>query len=161
MRRFLFGLAIASITVAAPMTALAGDREIADAIISNLKQKQANGSLKGFDIDLSVEGGKVTFTGKVANEQQLSTVLNAAKATTGVTDVVNKVQVAGRSMPKPVTVAAPVTTASSTEASEDEGYTPAPMEAPAIGGERLSRLEMQPSPNESSPSYRKTSRAVL
>ncbi len=136
MRRFLFGLAIASITVAAPMTALAGDREIADAIISNLKQKQANGSLKGFDIDLSVEGGKVTFTGKVANEQQLSTVLSAAKATTGVTDVVNNVQVAGRSMPKPVTVAAPVTTASSTEASEDEGYTPAPMEAPAIGGEK-------------------------
>ncbi len=85
---------------------------------------------------MSVEGGKVTFTGKVANEQQLSTVLNAAKATTGVTDVVNKVQVAGRSMPKPVTVAAPVTTASSTEASEDEGYTPAPMEAPAIGGDK-------------------------
>ena len=68
MRRFLFGMAIASITVAAPMTALAGDREIADAIVSNLKQKQANGSLKGFDIDLSVEGGKVTFTGKVANK---------------------------------------------------------------------------------------------
>ncbi len=40
MRRFLFGMAIASFTVAAPMTALAGDREIADAIISTLKQKQ-------------------------------------------------------------------------------------------------------------------------
>lgn len=105
MRRFLFGMAIASFTVAAPMTALAGDREIADAIISTLKQKQATGSLKGFDIDLSVDGGKVTFTGKVASDAQLNTVLAAAKSTAGVKDVVNKIEVSGKGeTSKPVTL---------------------------------------------------------
>ena len=143
MRRFLFGMAIASITVAAPMTALAGDREIADAIVSNLKQKQANGSLKGFDIDLSVEGGKVTFTGKVANEQQMSSVLAAAKSTAGVSEVVNKVQVGGKTMPKPVSlkevaksIQNAVQPASSSEPSDDTGYTPAPMEPPSLLGEK-------------------------
>ncbi len=104
MRRFLFGMAIASFTVAAPMTALAGDREIADAIISTLKQKQATGSLKGFDIDLSVDGGKVTFTGKVASEAQLNTVLAAAKSTAGVKDVVSKIEVSSKTTTKPVTL---------------------------------------------------------
>ncbi len=105
MRRFLFGMAIATMTVAAPMSALAGDREIADAIVSTLKQQQANGSLKGFDIDLSVEGGQVTFTGKVLSEAQLTAVLKAARSTPGVRNVVNKIQIAGRSTPKPFSMA--------------------------------------------------------
>lgn len=94
MRRFLFGIAIATMTIAAPIAATAGDREVADAIVSTLKQKQANGSLKGFDIDLTVEGGKVVFTGKVATQEQLKSVLSAAKATAGVKEVVNNIEVA-------------------------------------------------------------------
>lgn len=105
MRRFLFGMAIATMTVAAPMTALAGDREIADAIVNTLKQQQSNGSLKGFDIDLSVEGGQVTFTGSVTSEAQLNSVLQAARSTPGVRQVVNKIQIAGRSTPKPFSMA--------------------------------------------------------
>ncbi len=69
-----------------------------------MKQKQASGSLKGFDIDLSVDGGKVTFTGKVASEAQLNTVLAAAKSTAGVKDVVSKIEVSSKTTTKPVTL---------------------------------------------------------
>lgn len=106
MRRFLFGMAIATMSVAAPMSAVAEDRDIADAIVYNLKQQQTNGSLRGFDINLNVEGGTVTFTGKVANEEQLTSVLKAARSTPGVRNVVNQIQVAGKSTaPKPFALA--------------------------------------------------------
>ncbi len=93
MRRFFMGMAIASLTAAAPMTAFGGDREIADAIITTLKQQQSAGSLKGFDINLSVENGKVIIDGAVANQGQLDAILRAASTTGGVTQVVNNVRV--------------------------------------------------------------------
>ena len=71
MRRFFLGMAIASLTAGAPLTAFGGDREIADAIVSTLKQKQTDGTLKVFDIDLSVEDGKVVIGGSVAKQAQL------------------------------------------------------------------------------------------
>ena len=84
MRRFFLGMAIASLTAGAPLTAFGGDREIADAIVSTLKQKQSDGTLKGFDIDLSVEGGKVVIGGTVASKAQLDSVLQVASNTRGV-----------------------------------------------------------------------------
>ena len=93
MRRFFLGMAIASLTAGAPLTAFGGDREIADAIVSTLKQKQTDGTLKGFDIDLSVEDGKVVIGGTVANQAQLDSVLHAASNTTGVKLVENKASV--------------------------------------------------------------------
>ena len=93
MRRFLFGLAIATITATAPMTAMAGDREIADAIVTSLKQKQTDGSLKGFDIDLTVNQGQVILSGKVGSEDQLAMVLATARSVTDVKEVVNQIKV--------------------------------------------------------------------
>ncbi len=93
MRRFFLGMAIASLTAGAPLTAFGGDREIADAIVSTLKQKQADGALKGFDIDLSVEDGKVVIGGTVANQAQLDSVLSVASKTAGVKVVENKASV--------------------------------------------------------------------
>ncbi|MFO0064884.1 MAG: BON domain-containing protein, partial [Pirellulaceae bacterium] len=93
MRRFLFGLAIATITATAPMTAMAGDREIADAIVTSLKQKQTEGSLKGFDIDLTVNQGQVILSGKVGSEDQLAMVLATARSVTDVKEVVNQIKV--------------------------------------------------------------------
>ena len=84
MRRFFLGMAIASLTAGAPLTAFGGDREIADAIVSTLKQKQTDGTLKGFDIDLSVEDGKVVIGGTVSNQAQLDSVLKVASETPGV-----------------------------------------------------------------------------
>jgi tape measure domain-containing protein len=93
MRRYFMGMAIASLTAGAPMTAFGGDREIADAIITQLKQQQSTGSLKGFDINLSVEEGKVMVDGAVANQSQLDSILKVASTTAGVTQVVNNVKV--------------------------------------------------------------------
>ncbi|MCY2975737.1 MAG: BON domain-containing protein [Planctomycetota bacterium] len=93
MRRFFLGLAISSLTASAPVVALGGDREIADNIISTLKSHQSDGSLKGFDIDLSVEAGLVTLTGSVSNAAQAQAVLDAAKSASGVTTIVNQISV--------------------------------------------------------------------
>ena len=93
MRRFFLGMAIASLTAGAPLTAFGGDREIADAIVSTLKQKQTDGTLKGFDIDLSVEDGKVVIGGTGANQAQLDSVLHVASITTGVKLVENNASV--------------------------------------------------------------------
>ncbi len=134
MRRFFLGLAIASLTASVPVTAFGGDREIADQIISILKQQQAKGSLKGFDIDLNVEAGVVTLVGSVANGSQAATVIEAAHAATGVKQVVSDIEI--RSHKK--TDERPVSTrtqASSDDrikqvSGEDDG-TPAPL---SIGG---------------------------
>ncbi|MEQ1824599.1 MAG: BON domain-containing protein [Pirellula sp.] len=109
MRRFFLGMAIASLTAGAPMTAFGGDREIADAIVSTLKQKQTDGTLKGFDIDLSVEDGKVAISGSVANQSQLDSVLQIASVTPGVTLVENKATVRDNTpaMPAPLTLPVP------------------------------------------------------
>ena len=102
MRRFFLGMAIASLTAGAPLTAFGGDREIADAIVSTLKQKQADGALKGFDIDLSVEDGKVVIGGTVANQAQLDSVLNVAAKTAGVKLVENRASVREQTPATPV-----------------------------------------------------------
>ncbi len=96
MRRFFLGIVIASMTAAAPMSALGGDREVA--VISALKKQQSTGALKGFDLDLSVKDGKVTLTGNVANQEQLNTVLNAARNASGVRFVENLLTVDGESV---------------------------------------------------------------
>jgi len=93
MRRFFLGLAISSLTASAPVVALGGDREIADNIISTLKSHQTDGSLKGFDIDLSVEDGLVTLSGTVSTEAQAVAVVEAAKTAVGVKAIDNTITV--------------------------------------------------------------------
>jgi osmotically-inducible protein OsmY len=95
MKRFFLGLAIASLTASVPVTVTAGDREIADQIITSLKQKQASGSLKGFDVDLSVENGVVFLKGSVAGGAQVASVLEAAYNADGVRDVVSDIAIRG------------------------------------------------------------------
>ena len=82
-------MAIASLTAGAPLTAFGGDREIADAIVSTLKQKQIDGTLRGFDLELSIQEGKVVIGGTFANKAQLDSVLYVASVTSGVTLVEN------------------------------------------------------------------------
>ena len=95
MRRFLFGMVIASMTISAPAMVFGGDREIAQAIMTRLEQQKAEGRLKGFDIDLEVKQGVVYLRGTVSSSQQLADVESAAKQATGVTNVVSEMKITG------------------------------------------------------------------
>jgi len=101
MRRFLFGMVIASMTISAPAMVFGGDREIAQAIMTRLEQQKAEGRLKGFDIDLEVKQSIVYLRGTVSSSQQLADVEAAAKQATGVTNVVSELKVTGEESKMP------------------------------------------------------------
>jgi osmotically-inducible protein OsmY len=113
MRRFFLGMAIASLTAGAPLTAFGGDREIADAIITAVKKSQM--SLSGLEVDLTVENGNVVISGTAASQSQLDTVLIAARAVDGVKSVENQ---ATASVQTPSTQPTPVTDVVPASASE-------------------------------------------
>ncbi|MCA9192354.1 MAG: BON domain-containing protein [Planctomycetales bacterium] len=124
MRRFLFGVVIASVTAAMPTWALGGDREIAKAIMTELQQHKAAGTLKGFDIDLKVEEGIVYLTGKVASDEQLRLVQGSAVKAAGETNIVNELKVEGRKPAAPA-VDATVATASALQVPQHPAITDA------------------------------------
>lgn len=93
MRRFLFGVVIASVTAAMPVWAFGGDREIAKTVMSELQQYKDAGQLKGFDVNLKVEDGVVYLMGEVANRNQRALIAKAAANAAGSTNVVNEIQV--------------------------------------------------------------------
>ncbi|MGN6133044.1 MAG: BON domain-containing protein [Aureliella sp.] len=95
MRRFLFGVVIASVSAAMPSWALGGDREIAEGIMTQLQQAKSQGVLKGFDLDLKVESGVVYLTGNVRSPAQHAIVVEAVERTGGVAQLVDKLQVSG------------------------------------------------------------------
>lgn len=95
MRRFLFGVVIASVTAAMPTWAFGGDREIAESIMAQLQQAKSQGMLKGFDLDLKVETGVVYLTGNVRSAAQHKLVLDAVEHTQGVAKLVDEVKVNG------------------------------------------------------------------
>ena len=125
MRRFFLGMAIASLTVASPIAAQAGDREIADKIVKTLQDRQGSGSLKDFDIDLEVEAGVVTLSGSVANAQQALAIVEASRATDGVVEIVNTVTV--RKPAAPVTAAVATNDAKAADVQAASGQEPAAM----------------------------------
>lgn len=97
MRRFLFGVVIASAAAVTPAWAYGGDREIAKAVMAELQQHKADGLLKGFDIDLKVEDGVVFLNGKVATSDQRKLVADAALNSAGEGNLVNNLKVANAS----------------------------------------------------------------
>ncbi len=98
MRRFLFSAVIASVTAAMPAWAVGGDREIAQAIMAKLQEHKADGSLKGFDIDLKVDQGVVYLNGTVKSLAQRSLVAYASSSALGVNDLVNNLVIEGETV---------------------------------------------------------------
>ena len=95
MRKFLFGALIASMTATMPSLALGGDREIAQAVMAQLQQHKAEGSLKGFDLDLKVEDGVVYLNGSVSSPAQKRLVEQAASSAAGARELVSQLQLKG------------------------------------------------------------------
>ena len=117
MRRFLFGVVIASVTAAMPSWAFGGDREIAEGIMTQLQQAKSQGMLKGFDLDLKVESGVVYLSGNVRSAAQHSLVVEAVERTTGVAQLVDHLHVTGDNT-KPVDAKRTETKTSETKTSE-------------------------------------------
>jgi hypothetical protein len=95
MRRFALGLAVAAVALASSSWCLAGDQEIAQAIVEKLREHQKQGQLKGFDIDLNVEDGKVTMTGNVSTNEQHQIAIDSARFIPGVKLVINDLKIKG------------------------------------------------------------------
>ena len=99
MRRFAFSLAVLALVAAAnPCFAedsATTDETIAQAIVKQLREQQDAGRLKGFDIDLNVENGRVTLTGNVKDEKQHQLAIDAARFAPGVKVVVNDLKIDG------------------------------------------------------------------
>jgi len=93
MRRFLFGVVIASMTAVVPSWAIAGDREIASGIMTELQNAKSQGALKGFDLDLKVESGVVYLSGNVRSTAQHDLVVAAVEKTAGVARLVDELKV--------------------------------------------------------------------
>lgn len=93
MRRLLYSAAIMAIAVGGPIQARAGDREIAQQIIDQLKVHRDAGQLKGFTLDLKVNQGVVLLRGSVAEPDQKTNVLAAADGIEGVLKVVDEIEV--------------------------------------------------------------------
>lgn len=134
MRRKYFGLAIAAITVFGSMQAFAGDREIAEQIMTQLKGNRDSGALKDFTLDMKVDEGVVLFRGTVSEPDQKDLVLAAAKNVDGVSRVVDEVTVVAKAQPaiktvKPkVKISEPQTDFSLREALAKEAASKAPVE---------------------------------
>ena len=118
MRKFLFGALLASMTATMPSMALSGDREIAQAVMAQLQQHKAEGSLKGFDLDLKVEDGVVYLNGSVSSLAQKRLVEQAASNAAGACELVSELQLKGQTAQtrKSTTAKSTVVPASTTEA---------------------------------------------
>lgn len=135
MRRFLFGVVIASVTAAMPAWAFGGDREIAKTVMSQLQQHKDAGDLRGFDIDLKVENGIVYLTGEVSSNAQRALVTSAAINAVGSENLVDEIKVRGakpvESTVRQVAKATPV---------------PMPVQQPAPMIRQASTVQASPSP---------------
>ncbi|QEG39959.1 BON domain-containing protein [Roseimaritima ulvae] len=93
MRRFFCAAAVLALAATCPLAGWAGDREIAEQIISRLKVQRDAGTLKGFKLDLKVEEGVVLLKGKVSDADQKTAVLAAAEGLDGIAEVVDQIAV--------------------------------------------------------------------
>ena len=96
MRRLVLGIAVA-VTSLMPVVGMADDQQIAEYVKSRLKTEQDNGNLKGFNVDMRVDGGTVWFEGFVSSPQQQMTILRTAQQAghLGVVQVVDDIEVRG------------------------------------------------------------------
>jgi osmotically-inducible protein OsmY len=152
----LFGSAIMHATLApqvaptlraarAAESARAEDQQIAQEIVQILKKHKDQGQLKGFELDLQVENGVVWLKGHVSTSAQQQLVLDAAKQVSGVTKVVNRLELksaepaakAAKTEPAPKAMLSSFTSAKNEEQADDaapEELTPAgpaPVEPPS------------------------------
>ena len=96
MRIFFQGLAIAAL-IAAPAVSLAGDQQdkaAAEQIATILRD---SGQMQNYSVGVKYKGGTVWLSGKVANDQQMTTALEVVSDIEGVRQIVNNMTVSNKS----------------------------------------------------------------
>jgi len=84
-------MAIVAVALLAPGIAMAGDREMAQKIATELKD---SGALVDYNIGVKYQDGAVWLSGRVRNEEQLASALEIIGAMDGVEHVINDIEVA-------------------------------------------------------------------
>jgi len=110
-------VAVAQPESAAPAKSTTKDTEIARQIASELRVQKERGSLKRFNIDLSVDDAVVVYEGRVSSAEQLALALNIARNADGVRDVVNHLVIV---RPEPELVAEKASEAEESPSTEQE-----------------------------------------
>jgi hypothetical protein len=90
MRRLLSVTMVALTTVLVPVFAMAGNQEVADNIAHTLKQ---SGHLSDYRIAVKFQDGTATIKGRIANQEQMNTVLKLVYKSPGVERVVNNLTI--------------------------------------------------------------------
>ena len=101
---------------ALPANTLSDAKEIASQIIRQLRQEKAQGTMRGFGIDVEVDRGVVWLKGRVSSAEQETLALEIARTVPGVKQVVNDLSISA-----PVQLAeasAPVTSAAAETATQ-------------------------------------------
>jgi len=93
MRLFLATIAVGLTAVLGAASAFAGDKEIAQAVIKQFRDRQTAGQLKGFNINLKVDHGDVWLEGHVSNPEQKDLALDIARRVPGVNQVIDAITV--------------------------------------------------------------------
>ncbi len=96
MRHFFQGLLVAAIGLLMTTVAMAGNQETAELIAKNLRD---SGKLGDARIAVKFQDGTVWLTGRVRNDEQMSSLLKTAFSTPGVDRVVNNMSVGTEEAP--------------------------------------------------------------
>jgi len=90
MRRKLSIIVVAATTILVPMFAMAGNQEVAEQIVQNLKH---SGKLSDYRIGVRYEDGTVIVKGRVSSQEQMNTVLRLVFKTPSVSRVINQMTI--------------------------------------------------------------------
>ena len=74
-------------------TAVDSDQRITSAVARSLADAQQQGRLRGFGVDVTTRGGDVWLTGRAASEQHKSLIMDLARSTAGVRNVIDDINV--------------------------------------------------------------------
>lgn len=105
MRRFVVGLAILTVLTFSTTFVRADDDQIAQHLVQKLQEQKKSGDLKGFGIDLKVESGTIWLKGRVSSLEQHRLVLEIARHTPGVKQVINDLNITPSTSTPPASLA--------------------------------------------------------
>ncbi|RMF96959.1 MAG: BON domain-containing protein [Planctomycetota bacterium] len=108
MRGFRFSWFIAAAIVLSPMTAWAGNQEVAEQIAASLKN---SGMLQGYKIGVRFQDGTAWLRGTVSDQEQMNAAVRLAYQTPGVERVINDLAVARRDVVQTTAHEQPATSA--------------------------------------------------